>query len=81
VKEENCELLADSHNIWNRWNDYFSQLLNKHNVSYVRPLKRDPCPTEVESPGSDQIPAELIQAGGETLRSEIHITKILFGIK
>jgi hypothetical protein len=23
-------------------------------------------------PGVDQIPAELIQAGGETLRSEIH---------
>jgi hypothetical protein len=25
-----------------------------------------------KSSGSDQIPAELIQAGGETLRSEIH---------
>jgi hypothetical protein len=25
-----------------------------------------------KSPGSDQIPAELIQAGGETLQSEIH---------
>jgi hypothetical protein len=25
-----------------------------------------------KSPGVDQIPAELIQAGGETLRSEIH---------
>jgi hypothetical protein len=25
-----------------------------------------------KSQGSDQIPAELIQAGGETLRSEIH---------
>jgi sorting nexin-29 len=25
-----------------------------------------------KSPGADQIPAELIQAGGETLRSEIH---------
>jgi hypothetical protein len=24
------------------------------------------------APGSDQIPAELIQAGGETLHSEIH---------
>jgi hypothetical protein len=45
----------------------------------------DPSPLEVEiavekfkrykSPGSDhsdQIPAELIQAGGETLQSEIH---------
>jgi hypothetical protein len=25
-----------------------------------------------KSPGTDQIPAELIQAGGNTLRSEIH---------
>jgi hypothetical protein len=25
-----------------------------------------------KSPGFDQIPAELIQTGGETLRSEIH---------
>jgi hypothetical protein len=25
-----------------------------------------------KSPGSDQIPTELIQAGDETLRSEIH---------
>jgi hypothetical protein len=25
-----------------------------------------------KSPGSDKIPAELFQAGGETLRSEIH---------
>jgi hypothetical protein len=32
----------------------------------IRKLKR------YKAPGSDQIPAELIQAGGETLRSEIH---------
>jgi hypothetical protein len=44
-------------------------------------LVSDPSPFEVEiaianlkkckSPGSDQIPAQLIQVGGETLRSEI----------
>jgi hypothetical protein len=28
--------------------------------------------TRYKSPGTDQIPGELIQAGGETLRSEIH---------
>jgi hypothetical protein len=32
VKGENA-LLADSHNILNRWKNYFSQLLNEHNVS------------------------------------------------
>jgi hypothetical protein len=34
-----------------------------------------------KSPGSDQIPAELIQAGGEILLSEIHNSSILFGIR
>jgi hypothetical protein len=28
--------------------------------------------TNYKSPGTDQIPAELIQAGGERLRSKIH---------
>jgi hypothetical protein len=36
VKEENSDLLADSHNILNRWKNYFSQLLNVNNVSDVR---------------------------------------------
>ncbi|PNF20840.1 hypothetical protein B7P43_G12066 [Cryptotermes secundus] len=30
VKDENGDLLADSHNILNRWGNYFSQLLNVH---------------------------------------------------
>ncbi|PNF35986.1 hypothetical protein B7P43_G02286 [Cryptotermes secundus] len=85
VKDENGDLLADSHNILNRWKNYFSHLLNVHSVSDVRqiemhtvePLVPDPSPSEVESaiaklkryksPGSDHIPAELIQAGGEIL--------------
>jgi hypothetical protein len=48
----------------------------------AEPLVPDPRPFEVEiavenlkrnkSPGSDGIPAELIQAGGEILRSKFH---------
>jgi hypothetical protein len=90
MKDENGDLLADSHTILNRWKNYFSQLLNVHNVSDVRqievnmaePLVPGPSRLEVEiaiaklkdckSPGSDQIPAELIQAGGEMLLSAIH---------
>jgi hypothetical protein len=90
VKDENGDLLADSHNIFNRCKNYFSQLLNVHNVSDVRqievhtaePLVPGPSPLEVEtaiaklkkykSPGSDQIPAKLIQAGSEILLSAIH---------
>jgi hypothetical protein len=90
VKEENGNLLADSHNILNMWKKYFSQLLNVHRISDVQhieiltaePLVPDPSPSEAEiviaklkrykSHSSDQIPAELIQAGGELLHSKIH---------
>jgi hypothetical protein len=53
------------------------------NVHTVETLVPEPCMDEVEvtigklkrykSSGSDQIPAELIKAGGEILCSEIHI--------
>jgi hypothetical protein len=33
VKDENGDLLADSDNILNRWENSFSPLLNVHNVS------------------------------------------------
>jgi hypothetical protein len=39
VKDENGNLLADSHHILNRWKKYFSQLLNVHNVSDVRQIE------------------------------------------
>jgi hypothetical protein len=88
MKDENGDLLADSHIILNRWKSYFSQLLNVHNISNVRHISvhtAEPTgPRRLEmdiaiaklkkykSPGSDQIPAELIQAGGETLLPAIH---------
>jgi hypothetical protein len=90
VKEENADLLPDSHSILNRWKNYFCQLLNVHGVNDVRqteihaaePLVPEPSSFEVEiaieklkrykTPGIDQIPAELIQARGNTSRSEIH---------
>jgi flavorubredoxin len=39
VKDANGYLLADSHNILNMRKNYFSQLLNVHNVSDVRQIK------------------------------------------
>jgi hypothetical protein len=39
VKDENGDLLADSLSILNRWKNYFSQLLNVHNVSDVRQIE------------------------------------------
>jgi hypothetical protein len=91
VKDGNGDLVADSHNILNRWKNNFSPLLNMHGVSNVRlieiytaePLVPDSSPFDVEiaianlkrykSSGSGQIPAELIQAGGEILWSEFFL--------
>jgi hypothetical protein len=39
VKDEKGYLLADSHNILNRWKNYFSQLLNVHRVGDVRQIE------------------------------------------
>jgi hypothetical protein len=36
VKDENGDLLADSHNILNRWKNYFSLPLNVHRVNDAR---------------------------------------------
>ncbi|PNF15201.1 hypothetical protein B7P43_G14115 [Cryptotermes secundus] len=55
--DENCDLLADLHNILNRWKNYLSQLLNVHRISDVReieihiaePLVSDPSPFEAET--------------------------------
>jgi hypothetical protein len=54
------DLLAGSQNILNRWKKYFPQLLNVH-VSDVAIAKLK----KYKFPDSHQIPAELIQAGGE----------------
>jgi hypothetical protein len=39
VEDENGDLLADSHNILNRWKNYFSQLLNVDNGSDDRQIE------------------------------------------
>jgi hypothetical protein len=90
VSDETGNLLADPHKIWNKWKNYFRQLLNVHGAGGVRqtemhtaePFVPKSSAPEVKfpagklksykSPGFDHIPAELIQAGGETLGSEIH---------
>jgi hypothetical protein len=67
-----CELL----------NVYGAGGVRQTELHTAEPFVPEPSASEVEvaigklkrykSPGVDQIPAELIQAGGETLRSEIH---------
>jgi hypothetical protein len=57
VKDENGDLLADSHNILYRWKNYFSQLLNVHNVSDVRQIEVHM--TEPLLPGSSVLEFEI----------------------
>jgi hypothetical protein len=80
VKDENGDLLADSHNILNRWK-YYTLLLNVHRVSHVRqieiriaePIVPDPSLFEVEiAIAKLKSPAEFTQARGEILCSKIH---------
>jgi hypothetical protein len=90
IKDENGNPLADPQNVFNRWKNFFNQVLSVHGVHDVRqmeihtaePLVPEPNLVKVEiaigklkickSPGTDQIPAELIKAGGETLYSSIY---------
>jgi hypothetical protein len=52
VKDEKCDLVADSHSVLVRWRNYFSQILNIHGVNYIRqteihtgePLGPEHCP-------------------------------------
>jgi hypothetical protein len=62
VKDENGDLLADSHNIVNRWKSYFSHLLNVHNTSDVRQI-------DIHS-------AEPLVSGPSCLEVEISIAKL-----
>jgi hypothetical protein len=88
VKDDKGDLVAVSHSILARLRNLFFQLLNVRGVNDVRqteihtaePLVPKPSDSEMaienlkrhKSPGVDQIQAELIKAGGRTIRSEIH---------
>jgi hypothetical protein len=55
VKEENGDLLADSHSILNRWKNYFCQLLNVHGFNDVRQTKIHTAEPLVPEPSSSEI--------------------------
>jgi hypothetical protein len=43
VKDENGDLLADSHSILNKWKKYFSQVVNVHRVNDVGKIEVHTC--------------------------------------
>jgi hypothetical protein len=55
VREENGDLLADSHSILNRWKNYFCQLLNVHEVKDVRQTKIHTAEPLVPEPSSSEV--------------------------
>jgi hypothetical protein len=59
VKDENIDLLEDFHNILNRWKNYFSQLLNVHNVSDVRQIEVLVHTAEPLVPGPSRLEVEI----------------------
>jgi hypothetical protein len=89
IKDENGNMKADPQKVLNRWKNFFNQLLNVHVVHGVRQMDiytAEPLVLVVveitigklksyKSLGTNQIPAEFIKAGCETLNSE---TKRLF---
>jgi hypothetical protein len=59
VKDESCNLLADSHNILNWWKKYFPQLLNVHDVSEVRQIEVHTAEPLVLGPSRLEVDAKL----------------------
>jgi hypothetical protein len=49
------DLLADSHNILNRWKNYFSQLLNVHRFSDVRQIEMYTAEPSVPDPSAFEV--------------------------
>jgi hypothetical protein len=60
VKDQNGDLLANTHNILNRRKNYFSQLLNVHNISDVRQIEVHTAEPLV--PGPSCLEAEIATA-------------------
>jgi hypothetical protein len=52
VKDENGDLLAHSHNIFNRQKNYFCQLLNVHDVNVIRQTEMHTVEPLVPEPSS-----------------------------
>jgi hypothetical protein len=75
VKDENGDRLADSHNILKTWKNYFSLLLNVHNVSDVRQIVVHTAEPLV--PGQSRLEVEIAIAKLKKYKSPGHTTVFL----
>jgi hypothetical protein len=69
VKDENGYLLADSQNILNIWKNYFSQLLNVHNVSDIRQIEVHMAEPLV--PGTSRLEVEIAIAKLKSINRQV----------
>jgi hypothetical protein len=82
IKDGNGNLLIEPHRVLNRWKNFLNHGVHdvrQMDIHMAEPLVPEPSLVEVEiavgklkgykSPGTHQIPAEFIKAGGETLCS------------
>jgi hypothetical protein len=67
---------ADSHNILNRWKNYFSQLLNVHNVSDVRQIEVHMAESLV--PGPSHLEVEIAIAKFKHINHQVVIKFLVF---
>jgi hypothetical protein len=73
VKDENGDLLADSHNILNGWKNYVSQLLDEHNVSDVRQIEVHTAEPLV--PGPSRLEVEISIAKLKSIYHQVEIVR------
>jgi hypothetical protein len=76
VKDENGDLLADSHNILNRWKNYFSQLLNMHSVSDVDVRQIEVHMAEPLVPGPSRLEVEIAIAKLKSINRQVVIKSL-----
>jgi hypothetical protein len=55
VKDENFDVFAGSYSILYKWKNYFSQLLNVHNVSDVRQIDVHTAESLVPGPSHHEV--------------------------
>jgi hypothetical protein len=55
VKDERGDLLADPHKIWNRWKNYFCQLLYVHGAGGVRQTEMHTAEPFVPEPSASEV--------------------------
>jgi hypothetical protein len=67
VKDENGDLVADSHNIFNRRKNYYPQLLNVYRVSDVRRIERNAAEPLIPDPSSSEFETAVADLKGYKL--------------